>query len=199
MRNWIKTLEGIGACSEALAWGEQFTTPDEAWAACERGDWMLWLLGKLAGGPETASRKKLVLAACQCARFALPYVKEGETRPLKAIKFAEAWAKGASGVSLQDVNNAAAADAAYAAYAAAAAAYAYAAADAAYAAFAAAAAADAAYAYAYAAAAAADAAYAYAAAAAADRGSILKKCADVVRSYYDTPTSKEKPNRKEAA
>ena len=83
---------------------------------------MLWLLGRLSGKPESESRKKLVLAACQCARLALPYVKKGEARPLKAIETAEAWARGEAGITLGDVRKAAAA--AYAAYAASAVAYA---------------------------------------------------------------------------
>jgi hypothetical protein len=157
---------------------------------------MLWLAARTG-----VRRQDLVLAACACARLALPYVAVGEPRPLRAIETAERWARG-EGASLVDVRTAAyaaraaAADAAYAADAAAdAAAYAAdAAADAAYAAiFAArAAAADAAYAAdaaadaaAYAADAAADAAYAAAAdadAADAAGAKVLRECAGLVRA-----------------
>jgi len=176
MKNHIVYLKKLEACKEAVEWAKQFTTLQEAWDVCERGDWMLWLLGKKSGKPESKSRKKLVLAACKCARLSLKYVKKGEPRPLKAIQTAEMWANGDISVSLQDVRNAAdaayAVDAAYAAYAAAdAAAYAaYAAADAA--------------AYAAYAADAADAAYAAYAAAYAARTKTLKKCASIVRKDY---------------
>ena len=193
MKNWIEPIKRMGACEEALEWAEDYETLADALANCERGDWMLWLLGRLSGDPETDSRKKLVLTACQCARLALPYVKEGEDRPLKAIETAEAWARGVSGVSLVDVRAAAnaayvAANAAYVAYVAANAA-AYAAANAA--AYAAAnAAAYAANAAAYAANAAANAAYAAANAAAyaAANAATLGKCADIVREHYDAPS-----------
>ena len=117
--NWIAELEKLNACGEALRWCETQETTQSAWSNCERGDWMLWILGKLAGPPESDSRKALVLTACDCARLALPHVKKGETRPLKAIEAAEAWARGEGGVTLNDVRNAASA-----AYAASAAAYA---------------------------------------------------------------------------
>jgi len=184
LKNWIKTLKEMGACGNALAWCKGYESLAEAWADCQRGDWMLWLLGKLSDKPESVSHKKLVLVACQCARLALPYAKEGELRPLRAIEVTEAWARGEKGIRREDVRSAA--DAADAAYAAAASTYS----AAAYAADAAAHAAHGAHAASAAecAAAAADAAHAtaYAATYAANtsRISILEKCADIVRDYY---------------
>ena len=120
IKDYISYLKELNACSEAIEWSKQFKTSQEAWNNCERGDWMLWLLDKQAGKPESKNRKKLVLAACRCARLSLKHIPKNEKRPLKAIQAAEKWAKGVSGVSLQDVKDAAAyaADAAaYTAYA----------------------------------------------------------------------------------
>ena len=152
---------------------------------------MLWLLGGLSGPPESDSRRKLVLAACDCAELALKHVPEGEDRPRKAINTARRWARQEDGVNLDEVRGAADAAAAYAAaYAAYAAADAtYATDAAAYAAYTADADADAAYA-AYA---AADAAWAadaaaYAAYAAdAARTHTHARCADIVRRHYPAP------------
>ena len=181
MENHIKKLVIMDACDEAVDFARKFPTSQAAWDACDRGDWMLWLLGKLAGKPHSASRKKLVLAACKCARLSLKCVPKTEKRPLKAIQTAEAWAKGKKGVSLDDVRAAAdaATNAAYAADAP------YAAADAAKAAYAAKAAAYTAEA-AYAAAKAAAYTAAKAAAYTASRGETLTKCANIVRKYYPT-------------
>ncbi len=169
----IRNLQALGACDEAVEWAGKQESAATAWRDCQRGDWMLWLLGKLSGKPDSVKRRKLVLCACECARLSLKYVKRGEERPRIAIETAEKWARG-DGPTLDDVR--AAADAAYAdaaaAYAADAAA-AYAAADAA----------DAAYADADAAYAAANAA-AYAAAADAARTKTLAVCADIVRKHY---------------
>ena len=112
MKKHIAYLKKLGACLEAIEWAEQFNSAQEAWDRCERGDFMLWLLGKQSGPPKSKSRKKLVLTACKCARLALRHVPKDEKRPLKAIQTAEKYAKGVKGVSLQDVRNAAAAAAA---------------------------------------------------------------------------------------
>jgi len=100
MIDFTNELRKLHACEEACEWvgGKSL---EEAWETCERGDWMLWLAVK-AG----IDRKKVVLAACECARLSLKYVSEKETRPLKAIQIAEAWANGDA--SLEEVKRAAA-------------------------------------------------------------------------------------------
>ena len=107
--HWRDALRRMAACTEAIAWCKRQVTLAAAWVACERGDWMLWLLGRLlAGPPESASRKRLVLAACACARLALPHVRKGEERPRMAIETAERWARD-DGATLDEVRDAAAA------------------------------------------------------------------------------------------
>jgi hypothetical protein len=117
----VEKLASLHACSEAIEWVEAFKgTPVQAWKACERGDWMLWLCGKYAGEPWSDARKPLVLAACECARLALKYVPEDEKRPLVAIETAEKWTKGeATKEEMKTANAAAAYAASYAAEAAA--------------------------------------------------------------------------------
>jgi len=178
----IEELEKVGACGSAIRWASEMKNGQSAWDNCERGDWMLWLAGKMSGKPESAKRKRLVLCACECARLALVHVSKGELRPLKAIETAEAWARGKA--TIEEVRKArsvavdaayAAVDAAYAAVYAADAVYAaYAAAYAAYAADAACAAADA----------ADDAVDDADAADDAAHKETLKKCADIVRKHY---------------
>ncbi len=123
------------ACRPALEW-LQARTLAEAWEQSERGDWLLWLAAK-AG----VDRRRLVMAACACARLALVHVPPGEERPRVAIETAEAWCRGEATIeqvrkasrnvdaayaaaAAADADAADAADAAYAAYAADAAAYA---------------------------------------------------------------------------
>src|ERR1017187_10238258 len=115
----IDKLKSLRACSEAVAWFEQQTNITTAWKTCARGDWMLWLLGNFNCEPDSNSRRKLVLCACQCARLALKHIKAGEDRPLIAIETAEQWARREGGVTLDVVKSAAAASAAAAATAAA--------------------------------------------------------------------------------
>ena len=156
----IKYLKKLDACSEAVVWAKEYPTLQKAWDDCERGDWMLWLIGKQSGDPGSKSRKKLVLTACKCARLSLKHIPENEKRPLKAIQTAEKYAKGVGNITLQNVK--------YAAYAAATAVGAYTAA--------------AAYAAATAVGADADVAAAYAYASAGTK--TLRKCADIVRKDY---------------
>ena len=99
-----KLLCDLGACSEAVAFakGETLHT---AWTTCERGDWMLWLCGKMADKKGWPTRKQVVLAACACAETALKHVEAGEDRPRIAIETARKWARGKA--TLQQVKEAA--------------------------------------------------------------------------------------------
>lgn len=45
-KHWSDRLVSIGACSDAVAWAKTQPTFRRAWLACDRGDWMLWLLDK---------------------------------------------------------------------------------------------------------------------------------------------------------
>ena len=173
-KSFRSQLRALHACSDARTWVGHKSLRC-AYRTCERGDWMLWLAGRVG-----VDRNVLVLAACACARLALVHMPAGEGRPLAAIETAERWARGDASVSLEDVRQAA-----YAAYAAYAAAYANANANAyAYAAYAAANAANAAANAANAANAAANAAaYAAYAANAAARSDTLRNCADIVRRH----------------
>jgi hypothetical protein len=188
--NWTRKLKALGACSEAIEYAKQHETFSVAWEQCERGDWMLWLAGKI-----TDDRKALVKAACECARLALPYVRKGELRPLRAIVTAEAWTRGeatierikaaassaASSAAAYTVSSAVAYDAAYAAVSSAAAS------SAAYAASAAAAAYDAASSAASSAAYAA--AYTVSSAAAYDAASSAAYAASAAAAAYDAASS----------
>jgi hypothetical protein len=167
----IEYLKSLGACDEAIEFAENYPDLPSAYAVCVRPDWLFWLAGRT-----DISHQQIVIAACACARTALPYAQGPES--LTAIETAEAWCRGEATIeqvrAAADAARAAPAAApAHAAHAARAAAYAAAAADAAAAAYAAARAA------AYAAAAAARAAYAAAADAAV---------CDVIRAVIPCPS-----------
>jgi len=118
--HWTDALARLGACSEAVEWALGYASLSEAWAACERGDRMLWLAGRVSGEVGSPERRRLTLAACGCARIALPYVPAGEGRPLECIETAERYGHGDPGVTLEMVQAAARAAEAAAAEAAAA-------------------------------------------------------------------------------
>lgn len=166
MKEYVKIIKELGACGKALEWLKaQDTDVQTAWETCERGDWMLWLIGKIAAGePESEQRKRLVLASCACARLAIPEDKNKlEPSSLTAIVTAEKWARGENGVTINEVKKAAAAY--YAAYYATYTAYSTDVADEAY--------------YtAYA------AALSVAPCSADYRKVVLKNCADIIRRYY---------------
>lgn len=88
--NEVQTkLMKLYACEKAVRWAGNYGTLAEAWEACVRGDWMLWLAATLQ-----IERTLLVKAACGCARLALPYTTD--QRPLKVIVAVERWASGDS-------------------------------------------------------------------------------------------------------
>ena len=107
---FVDDLNTLNACEDAVEWAGEYKSLGAAWDVCQRGDWMLWLVGRMAGPSESDSRKAIVLCCCECARLALKHVPNGEDRPRLAIEAAERWAKDEGG-TLIDVR--AAADAAY--------------------------------------------------------------------------------------
>ena len=200
--HWSTSIRRMGACQDGLVWARKQRSLRAAWHACENPAWLFWYAGRKA--KTETDRKRIVLAACACARTALKFVKPGEDRPRKCIETTEAWCAGKA--TLEEVRvarsdayaayaaAAAAADAAAAAYAYAADAADAAAADAAYAAYAADAAdaADAAADAAAAAAAAADAADADAAADAADAAAAAAADADAADADAAAAAAAEK-------
>ena len=154
-------------CPEAIIFRAKYDSFEEAWNACERGDWMLWLAQQIK-----VDLRVLTLAKARCAELVMELMKGERSR--KAVLVAIAFGQGKATRKELD---AAATDAAFAAYAANAnAAFVYrihaANADAA----------NAAYAAAYAAVAAAAAADANADA--ANAAAILKKSAQICREVF---------------
>src|ERR1019366_3088227 len=139
MPTLLTRLRSIGACEDSQdEYAMSRATPQAAWSACRRGDWLLWCLGKAYGAlpPESQERRTLTLAMVECAALALRHTTDPRVEACLITTWR--WGAGDPDVTLEDVR-AKRADAAYdaAAYAAAAAydAAAYAAAaDAAYAA-----------------------------------------------------------------
>ena len=171
----IELAQKLNACSDATEFVSQYETIEEAWAACPRGDWMLWTAIKLK-----IDRRLLVGVLGKCARTVQHLMKN--PRSIAALDACDKYAAGE--ISEKDLKAAAAAAAAYAAAADADAAAAYAAADAAAYAAAYAAAADAAAAY------AAAAAAAYAAADAAARKKNQLQTANICREFLTAEAMK---------
>ena len=86
-----RQLRALDACAEAIAWVGDRDLPT-AWAECQRGDWLLWLAGRLCQ-PGDEQHRALVRAACAIVRTVLHRVPAGEDRPRLAIEAAEAWAE----------------------------------------------------------------------------------------------------------
>ena len=100
MKNFKETLKEMSACLEAVEWvGDR--TLEQAWAECERGDWMFWLAQK-----KNVDLKTLTLAKVKCARLVQHLMKD--ERSLKALDVAENFALGkATREELDDAVNAA--------------------------------------------------------------------------------------------
>lgn len=76
MKQHVKYLKSINACSAAVVFAKKYNTMQEVWNACNRLDWLFWLLTKQALGIGSDSRKAITFAAAQCARTALKYTKD---------------------------------------------------------------------------------------------------------------------------
>ena len=104
----LRKLRALNACDDAVAWlkSTDHATLQDAWDACERADWMLWLLIRM--NPHER-RGPIRHAICDCAETALRYIPVGEDRPRRAIAVARLYAEG----SATDDELAAARDAAW--------------------------------------------------------------------------------------
>ena len=69
-------------CKDARTWASTLpadTTAEQAWSACVRGDWLLWLVGSvLTNHRNVDAHRRLVLAACDCAETAGGLAPEGD-------------------------------------------------------------------------------------------------------------------------
>ncbi len=99
--NYPAQLAALRACDPAVEWAAAQhaagLTYQQAWDACDRGDWMLWLLGRTTrSAPWSDERKPLVAAAMECARRALPIyeARTGKTDVREASDVILAWTRG---------------------------------------------------------------------------------------------------------
>jgi hypothetical protein len=96
--HWSDQLRRLNACHDAVEYAEKFPDFAAAWQACERGDWMLWLAGRVLGGaPESPERKRIVAAAVACARLVLPIYEARyptDKRVRECLDTTERWTRG---------------------------------------------------------------------------------------------------------
>lgn len=71
MEEYLDFLIGLNACPDAVVWSKKYASPQEAWGKCDRGDWMVWLIGRCdKSEPYSDQRKPLVKVVLKCARLA---------------------------------------------------------------------------------------------------------------------------------
>ena len=91
-------LERLGACAEAREWvGDR--TLEQAWAECERPDWMLWIhaRSKSADGHAYAAlaKKWEAAAAARAAEADAAWARAARARAARAAEADAAWADAA--------------------------------------------------------------------------------------------------------
>ena len=104
MKLRVKNSIANELCDGFFEFAAKYPTFQQAWNACERGDWMLCLLYKKCGGPRSKSRKILILTTCMVAKLSLKHAPKKKKSTLWAIRVIEDWAHGEK-VSLKDIKN----------------------------------------------------------------------------------------------
>jgi len=66
--SFIDALKKLEACSDGLEWLEAqgYSSPQDAWDACHRGDWMFWVLEVAPYTADKPKREKLVQVCAEC-------------------------------------------------------------------------------------------------------------------------------------
>src|SRR5271170_4544845 len=105
----VNVLKSLRACGPAVDWSESYGSDyEKAWKECERGDFLVWILAKLAGDdPRSPERRKLSPVFVQNAmeshaRLECKGFKVDE-RAKKALVTVAAWGRGDASVTLEDV------------------------------------------------------------------------------------------------
>jgi len=79
----------------------------QAWANCNRADWMIWLLARKAGELGWPSKPEVIKLVCKLARKSLPFASNRRGGIKQAIEATEAWADDLTGNSeKQDIGTA---------------------------------------------------------------------------------------------
>jgi len=108
MTHCSEKLRNLGAPKDIVDWARAYDTFPEAWGACDRGDWILWIAGTCSGTPGSESRRYLVLVASQYFHLLLEHLtRVGDCHPVALDTF-ESYALGKDGVTLDQVCDAAA-------------------------------------------------------------------------------------------
>lgn len=104
-KHWSTKLEALYVCWEAVEWSRQYDSLADAWAKCQRPDWMLWLLErtlKLPDDPTTQARRDFSRVPTAFAKRALKYA-DPKNRPMLArhVRDLERWARADPRVTLE--------------------------------------------------------------------------------------------------
>lgn len=68
--HWSEQLVELDSCEEGIAWAKNVPDALTGWKTSVRGDWLLWLAGRLALDDE--ARKEVIHTACRAALTAIP-------------------------------------------------------------------------------------------------------------------------------
>ena len=103
MPHWSDKLAALKPCADALKWARNQPSAEDAWQSCKRGDWMIWLIGKLDNSkPYSEERKPIVRVACECARLTWQLMPQ---KSREALTVVEQWTRGEA--SAEECNKAA--------------------------------------------------------------------------------------------
>lgn len=69
--NYIERLKRMRACNDALIWlrKNDFPTLQAAWEACERADWMLWLIYHTSDHHDESTMEKYTSVMSEISKY----------------------------------------------------------------------------------------------------------------------------------
>lgn len=85
----LSWLHKNNACKLSILWVQDnnIQTLEEAWSACDRGDWLFWMARKLG-----IDLRKMALCAALCAHTVVQHMKDPRSR--EAVRVAFLWSRG---------------------------------------------------------------------------------------------------------
>jgi len=101
--HWTDELRAMGACPAAVKWARGYPSLQAAWDACERGDWMMWMIGHTPG-LDLRRVGWLCYALASQSQYLVP---PEERRPADCLALVARWCHGDTTITEDDLRRAA--------------------------------------------------------------------------------------------
>jgi len=90
---YVTRFQEAEVCDGALEWLASNTLANQ-WPLCKKSDWLLWLLGQMAGDSQWPTRVEVCELLCDCIDLVLQNLPETDTQSATTLTRIQSWCDG---------------------------------------------------------------------------------------------------------